>query len=291
VVDVWRYSLLAIGCKNQFKVASPSVFRLEVFSFYQATRKGVFSKMDVTTPVERLKARLEQLRAEEVAATRALNDEQRASKYRRSSRSETGFTHLEENVALSLVVKQNTSFNMGVTYLTRMQDLSHHKFLEPRSQVDLHQVLSARFHALPLHIVHVLTHPVGEYWLKVSVAANKFINEFQLRAWIIEQNVVKGLAPPSSEVGATYDQVLTAAHAAPIIAVSRADMQSSKNRSWVYRYRGRWGISIGKINTRDIVAPEEIHEKVVFLRNIVGSALFPIFGTNLGFLRKCVFFN
>ena len=247
--------------------------------------------MDDTTPVQRLKSRLEQLRSEEVAATRALSAELRASKHRRSSRSSTGFTHLEENVALSLVVKQNMSFNMAVTYLTRMQDLSHHKFLEPRSQGDLQHVLCARYHALPLHIVHVLTHPVGEYWLKVSVAANKFINEFQLRAWIIEQNVVKGLAPPSSEVGAIYDQVLTAAHAAPIIAVSRADMQSSKNRSWVYRFRGRWGISIGKINTRDIVDPEEIHEKVAFLRNFVGSALFLVFGTNPGFFRKCVFFN
>ena len=242
--------------------------------------------MDVTNPVQRLKARLEHLRAEEVAATRALNNEQRASKYRRGSRSSTGFTHLEENVALSLVVKQNTSFNMGVTYLTRVQDLSHHKLMEPRSQVDLHQVLSAAFHALPLHIVHALTHPVGEYWLKVSVAADKFIKEFQLRAWIIEQNVVKGLAPPSSEVGAIYDQVLTAGHAAPILPVSRADMQSSKNRSWVYRYRGRWGISIGKINTRDIVSPQEIHEKVIFLENIVGSALFLIFGTNHGFFKK-----
>ena len=220
------------------KHASVRISARGFFCFYQATRKGVFSKMDDTTPVQRLKSRLEQLRSEEVAATRALNVELRASKHRRTSRASTGFTHWEEDVALSLVVKQNTNFNMAVTYLTRMQDLSHHKFLEPRSQVDLHQVLSARFHALPLQMVHLLTQPVGEYWLKVSVAANKFINEFQLRAWIIEQNVVKGLAPPSSEVGAIYDQVLTAAHAAPIIAVSRADMQSSKNRSWVYRYRG-----------------------------------------------------
>ena len=230
--------------------------------------------MNDTTPVQRLKSRLVELRSEEVVANRALNAELRATKHRRSSRSSTGFTHLEENVALSLVVKQNTSFNMGVTYLTRMQDLSHHKLMEPRSQVDLHQVLSATFHALPLHIVHALTHPVGEYWLKVSVAANKFISEFQLRAWIIEQNVVKGLAPPSSEVGAIYDQVLTAGHAAPILPVSRADMQSSKNRSWVYSYRGRCGISIGKINTRDIVAPEEIHQKVRFLGEIWSGARF-----------------
>ena len=131
-----------------------------------------------------------------------------------------------------------------------MQDLSHHKFLEPRSRDELSQVLSARFHDLPLPIVQLLTHPVGAYWLKVSVAADKFIKEFQLRAWIIEQNVVKGLAPPSSEVGAIYDVVLTAAHGVPIVPLSRADMQLSKNRSWVYRYRGRWGISVGKVNIR-----------------------------------------
>ena len=128
--------------------------------------------MDDTTPVQRLKSRLLQLRSEEVAAKLALNAELRATKHRRISRSSTGFTHLEENVALSLVVMQNTSFNMAVTYLIRMQDLSHHKSLEPRSRDGVFQVSSARFHALPLQIVHVLTHPVGEYWLKVSVAAN-----------------------------------------------------------------------------------------------------------------------
>ena len=222
--------------------------------------------MDDVTLVQSLKPRLLQLRSEEMVAKRALNAELRATKHRRISRSSVGFTHFEEDVALSLVVKQNTTFNVAVTYLVRMQDLSHHKFLEPRSRDAVFQVLSARFQALPLPIVQLLTHPVGAYWLKVSVAAKKFINDFQLRAWIIEQNVLKGLAPPSSEVGSIYDEVITAAHGVPIIPVSRADMQLSKNKSWVYRYRGRWGISIGKVNTRDIVAPEEIHQKSDFLK-------------------------
>ena len=246
--------------------------------------------MDDTTPVQRLTSQLEQLRSEEVAAKRALNAEVRATKYRRKSRSSTGFTYFEEDVALSLVVKHNTSFNVAVTYLTRMQDLSHHKFLEPRSKDDIFQVLSARFHALPLPIVQVLTHPVGAYWVKVSKASNKFINEFQLRAWIIEQNVIKGLAPPSSEVGTIYDVVITVAHGVPIAPLSRADMQLSKNRSWVYRYRGRWGISIGKVNTRDIVSPQEIHEKVRFYSNWVQSAQIHVFRTKSWISWKmCIF--
>ena len=100
----------------------------------------------------------------------------------------------------------------------------------------------------------------------MSVAAEKFINEFKLRAWIIEQHVPKGLAPPSSEVGTFYDEAITVAHGVPILPLSEADMQSPKNRAWIYRYRGRWGISIGKVNTRDIMEPQEFVKMSVFLK-------------------------
>ena len=219
--------------------------------------------MDDVTPVQSLKARLLQLRADELAAKRALDAGLRATKYRMTSRAATGFTHLEENVALSLVVKENCTYNAAVTYLVRMQDLSHHKCMEPRSRDDLLQVLRVRYEALPFGTVQLLTTPVGAYWLKVSKAADKYMDEFKVRAWIIEQNVVKGLAPPSSEVGTFYDEAILSTHAVPIPAPSRADMQSKANRSWIYRFRSRWGISIGKVNTRDIVDPEEIQQKVM----------------------------
>ena len=187
-----------------------------------------FCNMDDVTPVQSLTTRLRELRSEERAAKLALNVELRATKHRRVSRSSTGFTHFEENVALSLVVKQNTTYNAALTYLVRMQDQSHHKFLEPRSREELFQVLGARFEALPYPAVQLLTNPVGAYWLKVSVAADKFIDEFKLRAWAIEQNVLKGLAPPSSEVGTFYDEVIIASHGIPILPPSRADMQLTK---------------------------------------------------------------
>ena len=123
------------------------------------------------------------------------------------------------------------------------------------------------------------------------MAADKFIDEFKLRAWIIEQNVLKGLAPPSSEVGTFYDEAIIAAHGVPILPPSRADMQLPKNRSWIYRYRGRWGISIGKVNTRDIVEPEEIHQKVRFFENLAGSALFVIFCDKSCFLMEMSIFQ
>lgn len=237
--------------------------------------------MDDATPVQPLKTRLLQLRADELAAKRALDAEVRATKNRSTSRAATGFSHLEENVALSLVVKQNSTYNAAVTYLVRMQDLSHHKFMEPRSRDDLLQVLRARCEALPFGIVQLLSTPVGAYWLKVSGAADKFIDEFKVRAWIIEQNVVKGLAPPSSEVGTFYDEAILGSHAVPIPAPSRSDRQSSKNRSWIYRFRSRWCISIGKVNTRDIVEPEEIHQKVMDFGNLVECVFFAIFGPRI----------
>ena len=139
-------------------------------------------------------------------------------------------------------------------------------------------MFGARFEALPYPIVQLLTNPVGAYWHKVSVAADKFIDEFKFRAWTIEQNVLKGFAPPSSEAGTFYDEGIIAIHGVPILPPSRADMQSTKNRCWIYRYRGRWEISIGKMNTHDIMEPLEIHEKDRISQNLVGSALFVTFG-------------
>ena len=271
--------------KESQKATSSLVLSVQVV-FSQAPILVAFSNMDDVTPVQSLTARLLQIRLEERAAKLALNAELRATKHRRESRSSTGFTHLEENIALSLVVKQQSTYNAAATYFGRMQDQSHHKFLEPRSREELIQVLGARFEALPHHHVQLLTNPVGAYWLKVSVAADKFIDEFKLRAWIIEQNVLKGLAPPSSEVGTFYDEAIIANHGIPILPPSRADMQLAKNRSWIYRYRGRWGISIGKVNTRDIVEPLEIHQKVGISQNLVGSALFVIFCDKYCFLMK-----
>ena len=146
---------------------------LSVRVFSQPPILVAFSNMDDVTPVQSLTARLLQIRFEERAAKLALNAELRATKHRRVSRSSTGFTHFEENVALSLVVKQNTTYNAALTYLVRMQDQSHHKFLEPRSRGELFQVLGARFEALPYPAVQLLTDPVGAYWFKVSVAADK----------------------------------------------------------------------------------------------------------------------
>ena len=144
-----------------------------------------------------------------------------------------------------------------------MQHQAHHKSLEHRSRQELHDVIRATFDALPLITVQQFQHPVGEWGLKVDAAANKFLDEFKLRNWIIEQNVLKGLAPPSSEVGTFHDVVAAAAHGPDVpLPSSRSDMSLAKNRHWMERYRGRWGITLGKVNSRGIVQPEEIREKV-----------------------------
>ena len=70
-------------------------------------------------------------------------------------------------------------------------------------------VLRATFQVSPLPTVQLLLHPAGEWGLNVDAATNKFFDEFKLRTWIIEQNVLKGLAPPSSEVGLVNDVINT----------------------------------------------------------------------------------
>ena len=58
-----------------------------------------------------------------------------------------------------------------------------------------------------------------------SVATDKFIDEFKLRAWIIEQNGLKGFASPNNEMGTFYDEAIIGNHGIPILPLSRADMQ------------------------------------------------------------------
>ena len=142
-----------------------------------------------------------------------------------------------------------------------MQSRSHHVNMAVKTRAELTAALTACFQGLPVHIVQLLNQPAGESWIKIDKAATKYMNEFKLRAWIIEQNVLKGLAPPSSECGAYLDNFIVGLQPPPVIPhVSRSDMTVVSNRQWMIRFRKRWNIFLGKVSSRDIVSPDEISE-------------------------------
>ena len=132
-----------------------------------------------------------------------------------------------------------------------------------RTRVELTIVSTACFDGLPVHIIQFLNHLPGDRWIKIDRAAAKYLNEFKLRAWIIEQNVLKGLAVPNREVGTYFDNFIVAVqpHAA-VPHVPRSDMTIVKNRRRMQTFRGRWNITLEKVASGDIVSPTEISEKV-----------------------------
>ena len=227
------------------------------------------------SPAETLKRRLKRLREEELEVKRDLASVAKSSVQRQAYRGGTGFTHLEEHIASSIVLQEHGSYNCAVTYLLRMQCRSHHVTMPPRTRADLTTALTSCFDGLPVHIVQHLNHPVGDRWIKIGATAKRYLNEFKLRAWIIKQNVLKGLAPPSSEVGTYFDNFIIAGQPVGAIPfVPRSDMTLIGNRRWMQRFRDRWNISLGKVASRDIVSPIEISEKVSKFRGGWECALF-----------------
>ena len=91
------------------------------------------------------------------------------------------------------------------------------------------------------------------------------------------QNVVKGLAPLSSSVGARWDSMHETSTENPF-GVIRGDMLHSKNRKWIGRFRHRWGLRLGKIPARDFMSTDDIHAKAssmeVFFRHSIAKQRF-----------------
>ena len=61
------------------------------------------------------------------------------------TRGAVGFTHMEENIASSLVVKEHGLYNCAVTYLLGMQGRSHHVTMLLRTRAELTAALTSCF--------------------------------------------------------------------------------------------------------------------------------------------------
>ena len=137
--------------------------------------------------------------------------------------------------------------------------------LEARSREDLDGTIRNEYHCLLLAIVQFVSAPVGDWWLKVDKLASQILEESKLRAWVIEQNVLKGLAPPSSELGIVSDDLCIVANGPDVLNnTPRSDKGLNMNRTWIRRYRLRWGMTLGKVPSSDTMSPDDLRDKVGF---------------------------
>lgn len=83
------------------------------------------------------------------------------------------------------------------------------------------------------------------------------IRDQQLREWVRRCNEDQGIAPVSGHV---HQQAVR-------LGCHRSRGVPPKRKSalqWVRRWRRRWNVVLGKVQARDIVPPEEMHEKVMY---------------------------
>ena len=91
--------------------------------------------------------------------------------------------------------------------------------------------------------------------------AKRFQTEAAVHAWVVNQNVMQGIAPPSRSVSAVRRALLGS------VEPTKADLEMSLplkagEKKWVQRFRRRWGLSRGRLPAGDVVPVEELRSKV-----------------------------
>ena len=97
---------------------------------------------------------------------------------------------------------------------------------------------------------------------KLHDKATLFLQEHQLRLWVLDQNVNKGLAPTSGNMNIEFDRI-HAPDAHMDDPSLRGDVALPRNRMWSHRFRKKWDVGLGKVPARDFMSTDAITEKVV----------------------------
>ena len=100
-----------------------------------------------------------------------------------------------------------------------------------------------------------------------------YFQEHQLRLWVFDQHVNKGLAPTTGNMNMEFDRI----HA-PLAAfddpTSRGVVALSRNRMWPHRFRKNWDMLLGKVPARDFMSIVDIIEKVAYGDTIMWCFVF-----------------
>jgi hypothetical protein len=90
-------------------------------------------------------------------------------------------------------------------------------------------------------------------WMR---AAQRFVAEAHVTAWVRRQNTAKGLAPPSTLV---YQQLEAGFGTQPVVAMAAPAREHARTAAaraqWATRWRRRWRARLGKVRARDELTP------------------------------------
>ena len=184
--------------------------------------------------------------------------EQKANKRRRYS----GFTESEQDFACRLYVIAAHQANVAVLYLREKQASRTSGSFDLLDTAGLKTLVELWFNGLSTADLAVLHPPFTPQAQKLHDKATLFCQEHQLRLWVLDQNVNKGLAPTSGNMNIEFDRI-HAPDADMDDPTLRGDVALPRNRMWSHRFHKRWDVGLGKVPARDFMSTDAITEKVV----------------------------
>lgn len=161
-------------------------------------------------------------------------------------------------VAFVLRVQEDPSSTLHIQYLQR-------KFADRLSCADLQDAfekIETKIDDTNLQqIMHIRNGSCETIDAKVFSLATAFRTEAAVHAWVVTQNVMQGIAPPSRSVSAVRRALLHS------VKPTKTDLEMSLplkagEKKWVQRFQRRWGLSRGRLPAGDVVPVEELRSKV-----------------------------
>ena len=176
----------------------------------------------------------------------------------------TGFTCAEQDFALRLYVLASHDAKVPIFFLKEKQITRTAGNYAILSDEALKLLLEDWFVLLPEDVLAAIHNPVLPQAKKLNDRAMTVLHEHRLRMWVLQQNILKGLAPTTSTMNIRFDAITSGgAEYEMDDPATRGDVSVSRNRMWSLRFRSRWGIHLGKVQSRDRMDTGDLTQKVV----------------------------
>ena len=153
--------------------------------------------------------------------------------------------------------------SVATEYLHKYKQRYHHATV---ARHDLIAVVEQWVIDLPQASYDILLLPVSESEVKAVQVARKFFAEHSTAMWIERNNEQKGVAPGTFSVMSKFDHELVGAQRVlnDMDYDLRQDVRLPRHRSFAFRFRKRWQISLHSLKDRGDIPMETKRAKVIF---------------------------
>lgn len=169
----------------------------------------------------------------------------------------SGYSAFKVTLSIAVYILSGHDLTIAAAFLR--QQRKH----EPAESDDFLQGLVAQWYLDSHELFEAgVFDPSTEAEKKLRRDALEWLAEYQTYCWILQQNVL-GMAPANMQMLGEFMErcrALGAEHQATA-AEHLQHQQGRGARKWSHRFRQKWNIRMGKLNTREPSSPSEVTDK------------------------------